>query len=149
MSSKEGEEGRSWGVHGVQREGLKGVPLQIFKAAGGDLLHVHHGAAGLKNTPRFAWASVCWAGWAAVNSKQGAGSWRQPSPFLHSVPLLRAPRRPGSQSALGFWACGQLCPQWPTQFLAHSSAFTNICVLKEWRWNITWGEGKVAKMATG
>lgn len=33
MSSKEGEQDRSWGVRGVGREGLKGVPLQIFKAA--------------------------------------------------------------------------------------------------------------------
>lgn len=36
MPSKEGEENRSWGVRGVEREGLKGVPLQIFKAAEGE-----------------------------------------------------------------------------------------------------------------
>lgn len=36
MSSKEGEEDRSWGVRRVGREGLKGVPFQIFKAAEGE-----------------------------------------------------------------------------------------------------------------
>lgn len=35
MSSKEGKEDRSWGVNGIGREGLKGAPLQIFKAAEG------------------------------------------------------------------------------------------------------------------
>lgn len=55
-----GEEDRSWGVHGVGREGLKGVPLQIFKAAGGEELPASHlGLSCLsENIPRFAWAFV-------------------------------------------------------------------------------------------
>lgn len=91
MSSKEGEEGRSWGAHGVRREGLKGVPLQIFKAAGGDLLHVHHGAAGLK-THQGSPGRLC-AGrdgqLLIVNREQGAGG--SPVPFSILCPSSEPP----------------------------------------------------------
>lgn len=61
MSSKRGEEGRrSWGVKGVQRDRLKGVPLQIFKAAGGEELPASRLQLSCQseNIPRFAWAFV-------------------------------------------------------------------------------------------
>lgn len=60
MSSKREEEGRSWGVKGVQRDGLKGVPLQIFKAAGGKELPASRLQLSCQseNIPRFAWAFV-------------------------------------------------------------------------------------------
>lgn len=103
MSSKEREEGRSWGVHGVRREGLKGVPLQISKAAGSDLLHVDDGAAGLK-THQGSPGRLC-AGRGGqlliANREQGAVAAQSLCPFCAPP---QAPELSNHTWFLGMWA---------------------------------------------
>lgn len=124
--------------------------MQIFEAAGGDLLHVHVGAAGLKHTEvhTLAWASVCWAGWAAVNSKQETGEQRaggSPVPLSVLCPSSEPPHTQALQTHL---VPGHVCNyvlsgqhnSWPLVVPQQISACGR---------DGGWGEGKAAKMASG